>query len=47
MANVFALMPFKETRESSIMILKAIFVNKTFIDFARYIAGKVKRKGEN
>lgn len=45
-ANVFALMPFKETRESSIMILKSIFINKTCIDFARYIEEKVKRKGE-
>ena len=45
-ANVFALMPFRETRESSIMILKSIFINKTCIDFARYIEEKVKRKGE-
>lgn len=36
-ANVFALMPFKETRESSIMILKSIFINKTCVDFAKYI----------
>lgn len=41
-ANVFSLMPFKETRESSIMILKSIFANKTFVEFIKYILKKVK-----
>ena len=30
-ANVFALMPFKETRESSIMIIKSLLYNQTFV----------------
>lgn len=43
-ANVFALMPFKETRESSIMILKSIFKNETCIEFVKYIAQKLKKR---
>lgn len=39
-ANIFALIPFKETRESSIMMLKSIFYNKTCIDFVKYISNK-------
>lgn len=41
-ANVFSLMPFKETRESSIMILKSIFYNKTFIEALRFSIKKIK-----
>lgn len=42
MANVFSLMPFKDTRESSIMILKSIFYNHTFAEGTKYIINKVK-----
>lgn len=39
-ANVFALMIFKETRESSIMILKSLFKNKTIIEVINKIIKK-------
>lgn len=39
-ANVFALMPFKNTRASSVMILKAIFKNETIKDTIKYIRNK-------
>lgn len=42
--NVFALMPFKNTRESSIMILKSIFKNKTIKDSIKYIKNKKTKK---
>lgn len=41
-ANIFALMIFKETRKSSLMILKSIFCNKTFIDMINYIKKRNK-----
>ena len=31
-ANIVALVPFRKTRKSSIMILKSLFFNKTLID---------------
>ena len=42
--NVFALMPFKNTRESSVMILKSIFKNKTIKDSIKYIKNKKTKK---
>ena len=42
--NVFALMPFKNTKESSMMILKSIFKNKTIKDSIKYIKNKKTKK---
>lgn len=39
-ANVFALMPFKETRESSIMIIKSLLYNQTFVKCVNNIIKK-------
>ena len=39
-SNVFALLPFKRTRKSSIMILKSIFYNQLLIDYGRKIIKK-------
>lgn len=44
-ANVFALMPFKNTRESSTMIIKSIFYNGTVIDVVKYLINKLRKKG--
>lgn len=41
-ANIFALMMFKETRKSSLMILKSIFCNKTIIDMINYLKKRKK-----
>ena len=41
-ANIFSLMPFKETRESSIMMLKSIFNNKTFVEGFKFCIKKIK-----
>lgn len=48
-ANVFALMPFKDTKKSSLMILKSIFYNQTLVDAIKYVNQKhkiVKNQGE-
>ena len=42
-ANIFALMPFKEVRDSSKMIIKSIFHNKTFVDGTEYFLKKIRR----
>ena len=39
-ANVFALMPFRETRESSIMIIKSLLYNQTFVKCVNNIIKK-------
>ena len=43
-ANVIALMLIKETRISSIMILKALFKNSTFIEFLKMTKDKIRKK---
>lgn len=44
-ANVFSLMTFKDTRVSSVMILKSIFNNSTIKDAFIYVINKCKKKG--
>lgn len=43
-SNVFALMLFKKTRESSVMILKAIFLNSILIQICKSIKSSIKYK---
>lgn len=45
-ANIFALIPFKNTRKSTVMILKAIFKNSTIKDAIKCLRNKQKNKGE-
>ena len=42
--NVFSLMFFKDTRQSSIMILKAIFINATFFQAIKKVGNKLLKR---
>lgn len=43
-SNVFVLLMFKETRKSSVMILKAIFVNRTVLDVLKFFKNHKNKK---